>query len=361
MLFMAADLHLSPTIWADQPSIRGDAYASLDQIVSTVCSKAGKQTSLILCGDIFDKPKPDSESVARFVAAMNRLRENAVDVYVIQGQHEKADPPWAAALGAAKYVGDGKPFTIHNGNGKTYDDVTVIGYDYTSAADLKEKLAAVKKVNLLLLHQMARQAIDVEGQWEFDIDWIHKNVGLVLAGDYHGHLNVGRLWYPGATHMRAIDETGPKYFLHINTKKELSVEPIQLQTRQIVQVRAINEDQLAEAVKSITDTKVERRAEEIATPLVIAYYSPDVPSVVPRLVEACLSRKFLLRSKVIVADAQCVETPLPQADATLQACLNHFVSRETDEQLHSFLLALLQAKTPRTILDDTKKSLGIGG
>jgi DNA repair exonuclease SbcCD nuclease subunit len=367
MLYQAADLHLTPTVWKDMPSMQGDSYAALDQIVR-VCASAGKQTSLLICGDIFDKPKPDSESVDRFVKAMHTLRQAAVDVYVIQGQHEKAEPPWATALGASVfYVGTGEPFVINVGNGKSYDKVSVVGFDYSAPTDLKDRLKAIKQVDIVLVHQMAKQAMDIEGAWNFDVGWVNKKVKLILAGDYHEKLNVGRLWYPGATHMRKIDEVGNKYFLQINTGavkgKKFTVTPQQLWTRPVIEVRVLTDEQLDAAVKMIMDAKLEddRRPKEISQELVIARYSPGVKDVVARIEEACQKREFLLRLKPLVSDVQEEQTELPQAAATLNACLDALVDRGQDEELHAFVSELLNAPDPRAVLGATKQRLGIGG
>lgn len=363
MLYVAADLHLSPTIWSNMPSLRGDSYCALDQIVD-VCVQSPAPSALLLCGDIFDKPKPDSESVERFRAAMDRLRAAGVKVYAIQGQHEKADPPWATALGAAHYVGDGTPFNLDVANGTgVCDKPSVIGLDYTSAADLKQKLKdtlkQVKKLDILMLHQMARQAIDIEGSWNFDLDWVKKCVKLVLMGDYHEHLNTGRLWYPGSTHMRNIDEIGPKYFLRVETPS-LKVEPIELETRPTLVLRVLTEDQLTESVAKIMDFECKSEHEEIAIPLVVVKYSPTVRDVVPRIEEACQSREFMLRLKTLVGDTDSDESELPQSDATLQGCLDQLVSREDDEELHSFVSSLLVSPDAKTVLEETKQRLGIG-
>jgi len=354
VLFQAADLHLTPTIWKDMPSMQGDSYAALDQIVA-VCTAEGSKATLLLSGDIFDKSRPDSESVERFRMAMDRLSVNGVQVYAIQGQHEKADPPWATALGSVTYVGDGTPFEV--------DGLRIVGLDYTNSPDLQKTLKGLKKVDLLMIHQMAKQAIDIEGAWNFDIDWVNKSVKLILAGDYHGFLNVGRLYYPGATHFRKIDEIGNKCFLRVDPS-DLSVEPQELWTRPVLQVRVINDEQLDEAIKAIMDADpyAEDRPEEIKQPLIVARYSPNVQSVVPRVEEACLKRSFLLRLKPLVGDAQDdTHTELPQAAATLHGCLDAIVDRGTDEELHSFVSALLDAEDSRLVLEETKQRLGIGG
>lgn len=362
-LFAGADLHLTPTIWKDMPSLHGDSYAALDQIVDA-CILGGKQSALLLLGDIFDKPKPDSESVERFRQAMDKLRSHGVEVFVIQGQHEKATPPWAVALGAAKYVGDGVPFVFNNGwtKGKKqgYQKVSIVGFDHSRGDDFVKRVKAVKKIDIMLVHQMAKQAMDIS--WDFDLDWVKKGVKLVLAGDYHEYLNTGRLCYPGATHMRKIDEVGPKYFLRINTADGLEVEPIPLAQRQVIEVRVLNDDQLTEAVATITDTDIEDdKPEGIETPLVIARYSPNVKDAVARIEQACQGREFLLRLKSLTGDDETTETVLPQADVTLQACLDALVNREQDEELHDFVSALLRSPEPRTVLEETKQRLGIGG
>jgi len=360
MLYVAADLHLAPQVWKNMPSMRGDSYAALDQIVD-VCCRGGKQTSLVLCGDIFDKTHPDSQSVDRFRIAMDNLRAHAVDVYVIQGQHEKADPPWASALGAAKYIGDGKPVKLDIGDDGTYQTLTVVGHDYTNTVDLKKWLKSVKKADILFLHQMAKQAIDIDGAWDFDIDWVNKGVKLVIAGDYHEILNVGRLWYPGSTSIGNITETNKRHFLQVNSK-DLSVTPIQLTSRQLIEVRAANEDQLTEAVATITDTEVALdKPDEIATPLVIARYAPGVKDVVSRIELACQDRAFLLRLKPLVDDVEQEATEMPTADATLQACLDALVNRDQDEELHAFVSSLLASSDTRAVLNETKQQLGIGG
>jgi len=355
VLFQAADLHLTPTIWKDMPSMQGDSYAALDQIVA-VCTAEGSKATLLLSGDIFDKSRPDSESVERFRMAMDRLSVNGVQVYAIQGQHEKADPPWATALGSVTYVGDGTPFEV--------DGLRIVGLDYTNSPDLQKTLKGLKKVDLLMIHQMAKQAIDIEGAWNFDIDWVNKSVKLILAGDYHGFLNTGRLYYPGATHFRKIDEIDDKFFLRVETAPKLKVIPQRLWTRPVLQVRAINDDQLDESIKLIMDANLKEadRPTEIELPLVVARYSPNVKDVVPRIEEACLKRSFLLRLKPLVGDAQDdTHTELPQAAATLHGCLDAIVDRGTDEELHSFVSALLDAEDSRLVLEETKQRLGIGG
>lgn len=356
MIVNAADLHLTPIVWKDMPSMKGDAYAALTQLVDK-CIEL-RAACLLISGDIFDKAKLDSESVEVFRREMDRLHDNNVLVCVIQGQHEGAEPPWAQALGSAKYVGDGKPFTILN-DGK---DVTVVGFDYTNAIDLQAKLKQVKNVDILMLHQMAKQALDIEGAWNFDVDWVHKSVKLILAGDYHGHLNVGRLWYPGATHFRKIDEIGPKYCLTIDG--DLKVTPVPLVTRPVLEVRAINDEQLDDAIKKIMDTELSttlQEWQEISQPLVVARYSPDVKNVVPRIEEACQKREFLLRLKPLVGNTEDeTHTELPQAATTLHECLDALVDRKEDEELHGFVAELLDAPEPRAVLEATKQRLGIG-
>ena len=75
-LVFVADLHLAPLTWQDQPDVRGDSYAAWMMVVN-YCVNANVD-ALIIGGDIFDKARPDSESVEAFETGMDILARNAV-------------------------------------------------------------------------------------------------------------------------------------------------------------------------------------------------------------------------------------------------------------------------------------------
>ena len=86
-----------------------------------------------------------------------------------------------------------------------------------------------------------------------------------------------------------------------------------------------------------------------------------IPGYIWHITHRCHKREFLLRLKPLVSDVQEEQTELPQAAATLNACLDALVDRGQDEELHTFVSSLLNAPDPRMVLGDTKQRLGIGG
>ena len=195
------DLHLKPLTWQDMPELRGDAFVAWMQIVN-ICINSGIKTLLIL-GDIFDKSRPDSESVEAFEVGMDMLAKHGILVYFIQGNHDKSDPPWASALSPlAKYIGNGEPFMVEIDG----SPCVIRGYDNMPAAQLKEQMDELRdspeKPDIVLVHQLEKTFVPFEGSWDFDVEWVPEGVQLVLAGDYHDPVESGRLWYTGSTYSR---------------------------------------------------------------------------------------------------------------------------------------------------------------
>ena len=362
MIVFAADLHLTPLVWLDQLDMRGDAYASFVQIVSHCLEH--KASALVLGGDVFNKTRPDSASVKLFEEGVTMLSQVGVLIYFIQGQHDRADPPWASSLTLlAQYIGDGKAAAID------IDGVPAVvrGYDCMPGNQLRETLEAGKAepYDILLIHQLAKSFIPFEGAWDFDMEWVPDGVELVLGGDYHEPVNEGKLWYSGSTHSRNITEFGPRSFITVGRHEDgtLDVQRVPLQTRDVIEVTIIVEDQLATVVETLAEYETpdhDALPGLISKPLVFARYNADIPMALPQLETVCRERGFILRTKAVVGGVEVVAqvTP-PQGAVTLEACLAQAVDRKADESFYSFVLALLKAEDPRDVLVATKAQLGI--
>ncbi len=121
MIAFVADMHLTPLTWNDYPGMRGDAYFAWDQIVSWCIDN--KPLALILGGDVFNRIRPDAESVIRFQEGISKLQEAGVAVLAIQGQHDRSDPPWTQVSSRVQWIGDGKTRAIGAGMGTTINIV----------------------------------------------------------------------------------------------------------------------------------------------------------------------------------------------------------------------------------------------
>lgn len=355
MIVVAGDLHLTPLTWLDQPNIHGDSYRAWLQIVQFCCRM--KVTALFLLGDIFDKPRPDSESVSAFEAGMDMLAQHDVLVYFIQGQHDRSDPPWASALSPiAKYIGDGTVAAV------TIDGITttVRGYDNMSATHLNQAIEAHKDepTDIVLIHQLEKSFVPFEGGWDFDMEWVPDGVQLVLGGDYHQPVEAGRLWYTGSTYSCDITQFSERSFLTVKgTAEGLVVERQPLRKRPVLELSVVTDKHLEAAVDQITNWG----CKDEVTPLVFAKYSSNVENVLPTLEVICERTGYILRTKALGGGTEVVEgLPIPEGDTTLEACLAEVVDRSSDEEFYSFALALLKAENPKEVLEATKARLGIG-
>jgi hypothetical protein len=356
MIVFAADLHLTPLIWQDYPELREDSYNALMQILSYCLEN--RPTALILGGDVWNRSRPDPDSVVRFVRSVDTLVEAGIDVYAIQGQHERATPPWTNVHKSIKYVGDGRVSRIVDGDIGTF---TMRGFDCQPANSIREAVKVAKdECDIMLVHQLARQMINIEGAWDFDETWVPANVKLILAGDYHEPVKSGRLYYSGSTHMRSIDERTQRSFITVG--KKFKVTRHKLEQRGVIEVLVNDENQLAAAEKTIAAFKYGGRHEDIGRPVVYARINADVPNVIERLKVACEDKhggKFL-KPKIIGGGVEVVEQiQLPEGEVTLESCLSQAVDRDTDPKLHSFVLALLKSKEPRAVCEATRAELGL--
>jgi hypothetical protein len=389
MIVYTADLHLSPTIWQDMPTLAGDAYAALAFIVN-FCVK-NKVTALVIGGDLFDKERPDSRSVTVFMHLMNAMAEAEIPVYVTQGQHERADPPWARLHEHVQYVGDGEMFSILEE--ETGVNITVRAYDNASAVDMEKAMKPLGKrkkkggdmaPDILVVHQLVRQLVPFEGSWDFDLDWVPEQTALVLGGDYHKHCHEDKLWYPGSTHMRDTSQIGDHYFLSVEPvlgaertskgkkkkkKKKtakaapvwngaFSVIPHKIPGRGVISCLINDDAHIEPALAAIADYDAKAGNDLDFPPLVYLKYNPEVDGALSRVEGVCQEKSYFLRTKPTVGGTETTEDAPALGSVTLEECMSQAVDREKDPEFFSFAMSLL-TNDPRTVFSDTKEKLGI--
>jgi len=355
MIVFAADLHLAPLIWQDHPDMKDDAYYAWLQIMN-YCLKE-KPSAIILGGDIWDRSRPDPGSVVGFVRSIDVLVDAGITIYAIQGQHERATPPWTAVHQAIEYIGDGRLLNIRDPDIGMF---TMRGFDCQSVNSIHDAMKRGKDAvcDVLVVHQLARQVMNIEGAWDFDEMWAPVEIKLILAGDYHEPVTVGRLCYSGSTNMRSINERTSRSFVTIGKDFKITRQP--LEQRAVIDVMVLDEKQLDEAEATIAAYEPGQLPEIIARPVVYARISADVPKVAERLQTACESIHAFLKPKIIGGGTEVVgEIQAPEGEITLETCLGQAVPREQDPELHSFVLALLRSKDPGAVCAETRAKCGI--
>jgi DNA repair exonuclease SbcCD nuclease subunit len=347
-IVFAADTHLHPHAWASRPDIHGDAYRAFEQIVG--CCVQEKVAALILGGDIFDM-SPPADAVQCFLAGLERLKQNNIRVYAVQGQHGRSDTPWTAI----------DPHVVHLAGQPVRDlqNVCFTGFDQSTPVDLKRNLESLDpNVNLLVLHQLCRGTVpDIEGQqtWDLDPEWVPESVKLVLMGDYHimwTHTNSKgtQFIYPGSTAVQAIDESDQKHFLVLVVE---GPGQFRLERRDLVGRRYIKlVIQVAETLEAAL-TNVQQAP---AGTVVHIKYNTDLPGLEESFREINKDVFFMFRplpKQLVSSEAQLDMTKLKQI--SLEGCLGMALDREKEPLAHDLTLRLLKAEDPRAALAEARE------
>ena len=359
MFISASDTHLSETIYVGLPQMRGDSYRSFAQICDHAV--ATQATALVLAGDVFDG-QPSPLDVECFLHNLGNLKRAKIKVYAIQGQHGHDEKlPWTSI---DRYVIDlnNKVFEIEPG-------VFCAGFDTLPPNELQHELSKLDpKVNLLVLHQMARYVFgerDGEQAWNFDPQWVPNTVKLVLLGDYHNPIQLTRgardkcpMLYHGSTCMQSIDEDPAKSFLEVKFERSMPLldkpdagqekfiwKQILLQTRPFQSHTIMTADALSAASSCVEKAEPDS--------LVHIKYDPRVGTVESDLRKANDRCHFLFRLLPIkdVVDMPSIEN---LKDISLETCLAAAVDPATDPEFYSFVLVLLQSKKPKETLEALK-------
>lgn len=352
MLVFAADLHLSPNTWAALPELCGDSYSSLRQIVDYCLKK--KADALILGGDVFDRRNPDSASVAVFMDQMRKLRAASIPIFAIQGQHDRSDPPWTQIHGDLGIIQLGpQPFVGVPVGNKTYN---IAGFDNTSAANVQETLKTIEGADIVVLHQSLKGVMGFADKWDLDEAWLHDNVKLGLVGDIHLPVSSGRCYYPGSTHMCAIDEPIEKSFITVDAK--LAVKRVKMDTREVVDLMVETEDGLTAAIATIRHYKP--KSKRYPRSIIYVRLAPDVPGAYDALKTACAEAEHFFMPATLKVSAEGEATQERSVAATsLESCLAQAVDPTEAADAYGFILRLLKAEKPADELIDIKKEMGV--
>jgi hypothetical protein len=235
------DIHLDSIIWRRYRQIAMDAFVGFTSFIDTGIRL---HLPIVILGDLFDSVDPDPELVRYFRREMDKCEAAGCPVFAIQGNHDKRPIPWYCALHTwPRHVGDGRPLMIGG--------LMVRGYDYAPFASIKESLEdlgrADSKPQVLFLHQAARQALDIEGAWNCDLEWVPKEVPLIMMGDIHTQTEYRvrenqMAYYTGPSHARDISQIGPKTCCLVH--QDLSVVRLPITYREIKKFLILTPDDL---------------------------------------------------------------------------------------------------------------------
>lgn len=299
IFIFAADLHLDIARSARHPAMTGDSRYGLEQVVS-YCVNA--HLPLLLGGDIFDKARPDPDTVRFFLDQMARLRHAGVMAYFVQGDHDR-DPlhPWPALSDVA--------YHMHHKLIEFPGGFTVWGQDFVPRAQAAEAFAQIPETAKALLVHISFSDIRRIGATHADLAMI-PHVQYVLTGDYHvcgAYSATGASGQPltalspGSTSSRALNEPADKYVLRCSVSGDglLHWERLPLRSRPQVNLSVMTPEQLDTAVTSASTYYAQTQAsatahldglpplpEALRKPIVWVKYRDDIPDAYARLAAA---------------------------------------------------------------------------
>lgn len=278
------DTHLRPNTWAKHPDLHSDAYVSFTQIVDYCLEN---RLPLIILGDIFDKSRPDSLSVGRFLHAVSRMEEARLAVYAIEGNHDRADPPWFTlhpwVTPAGRFELGGRKF---------------VGMPFQTAGELPEYISHLMsedtEVDVLLAHQ---SWLEIQRVGHTDGSFAQIPYACtMLTGDYHvqgefrGNAADGglvRAFSPGSTCMQALNEEPVKGFGVL--KQDLSVEWVRIETRTKFDVTLQTEEELQQwldGLDSLGGLAQRPNHPDIRKPILRVRYQDSIPEAYDRITAA---------------------------------------------------------------------------
>ena len=290
---------------------------------------------------------------------MLRVTDAGLTVYVIQGQHDYADPPWPKALCSDEVI------YVDQQLFEPLPGLKIYGLDNRPLTQLEDAIKAVPlAANCLMLHQLARQIFKMDGAWDFDADWVPEHIKHMFIGDFHEQVDFpygikehGRAWYTGSTYMCSITEEVNKSFLDVTFDDgSLTVKRIPLDTRFVTTVTLDTIDDLKAAIDSIAKApKLDMK------PIIIAEYSTGIPQAVPRLQAAAKAAGVHLWAKptALRTDEEITyvnDDGTPIVSTEMVDLVDRYA--EPSDELNAFLRDLL-TKDIVTVFDMWRTKMGV--
>jgi len=212
---------------------------------------------VIHSGDLFDSVRPTNRIVRIGIEQLLRIYNAKIPLVLISGNHETPKQIYKGSIYSIfeALPLDKKLFSIvYKDKYETFsfDGLTVHAIPQCSNDDIfKSELKNIKlnpdTKNLLMLHA------GVSGMREFshgesnellvDYDWLNRSkFDYIALGHYHGCVNVAKnTWFSGSSERMSFNEVGQaKGFLEVDLTNETKVNLVQVRTRAMVEMPAID-------------------------------------------------------------------------------------------------------------------------
>ena len=304
-------------------------------------------------GDIFNASRPDSQSIDLFRTSLAVMKSHGLPVYAIQGQHDRSTPPWPTAVCGSEIT------YVHKSRFQPITDGPVFyGLDqHPVSVELQASLNEVPKdVDVLIMHQLAREVFPLDGAWDFDTEWVPEHIKGLFIGDYHVATDFkwkgGKAYYSGSTYMCSISESPNKSFLHVTINEGIKTERIPLKTRGLIKLLVDDEKSLQSAVDFMHKSLQMRPTWADSVPIMYLEYLVSVPDVM-KTIEPLVKGKAILwpvpTSNRVEWHREGAASTTELQHVTMESCVGVFLDAGTEA--NSLLLELLANPSTEEVLE----------
>lgn len=278
-------------------SKRGPDYT--DAALSAIETAHNAGCKIILNGgDTFHDKRPTSANVAALMMIDAVLLHYDMTMYVIDGDHDAAEPSWWATLLPERTQGPGI-VSINNREVKLPDGTRVWGQPPCDAETFKALLESFPTPgpDIVLWHGAIREFCGYPNPFAFSVEDIPLGkFRAILCGDQHKphQFSVAHgmiVGYPGATELRGRDETLNQRSISIFDTADLTKPvalPIKTRPAHAYQIRSTT--QLEEVAGKL------RALPKDPWPMIFVRYDRDVPEVKATIRAALNNPDAILRA-----------------------------------------------------------------
>jgi hypothetical protein len=306
-----SDSHLCSRTWKHR-SIFSDSFFAFQQIIDFAVTSG---LPLIAA---------EAEPIVFMHEQLQRLNSAGLDFYYVQGQHEMDNVPWLNLAGACGHHLHGKSVSLH-------PNITLRGLDYLPRDKLQQELQTLDDdFNVLVTHQVWGDFMGDIAMPQGDFSDI-PHASLLITGDYHKTVydnyknkqnEAMRVYSPGATHLRAINEPATHSFGVLYADGSIKQQP--LLSRIVETVEILSESDLAHFCGTALtrndyflsdDSLVECLPEVIRKPLLHITYSSklDGSQLYTQVITHVRDRAHIFWKEIPPEKAEAVQTGV-QAD-----------------------------------------------
>lgn len=255
LAIVVGDTHLAERTWANRRTLTGDSFNSFLQATTEAIRR---RLPMVLLGDIFDAKNLSSGVLQFFCDQMDKLQEQGIPVYYVQGNHDCVLPPWPAVHKWPIHING----TVIRLGVLASLQCECYGLDYFPVARYAAELSRIPETAKVLFTHQAWADFGKMGSSDAAMSQMLPRGITVVTGDLHiamysrGTAANGDgvlLMSPGATCMQAINEPQQHFIYEMRLQDDgvVSFDPIPLCTRLVHEFRCTTQAEFDAAVMQI--------------------------------------------------------------------------------------------------------------